>query len=1304
MDLDEIATHALTLDDPEKRRAYLDSVCAGDSALRKKAESLIAALIQTDEDRFLSSGLFPGVAGTATQSCHRSTGNDDAPSGNEATAITPTSDASRFEIRSKHALGGLGEVWVAWDRQLGREVALKQMRPEWAGNLHAESRFRREAEITGYLEHPGIVPIYSLGDQADGRPFYAMQFIRGRTLEQVVAECIAPGTWYDNASLRRMLDHFVDVCQTIDYAHSKHVIHRDLKPANIMLGAYGQTLVVDWGLAKRIDQSAAPSPTSPAIDQEQSVIDATLCPPSANDSSVEQTQQGTTMGTPRYMSPEQAAGKTEQIGPPADVYCLGATLYFVLVGRPPHMGQADLKSTIRRILAGEFEPPGTACPHVPRPLQAIVMKAMAIDPQQRYSGPGKLADDLQNYLDDQPVSVFPDPPLDRLLRWTRKNRAISAALAVGCLLTLLATISGLLIRQEMNRREVVAARQKEADQQQIQLQEQTRRLEAVAAADAAIDRAEAALGDSRYADAAALLGVALDRMENQDSLALRRNKRLAQQQRLIRLGKFESLYKSGEDLDHLARDTEAAILLQESLEQLGVWDSQTWWQELPDDDLTPLQSDRLRWQVYRILTALDLIYLKKMAIAMGGDSAGGMPSILKIIRSFLSTNVGASQAQATVELTKRINTFRPGEAARWLGSIASARLRRGTRIDARELGPPQNPDDGRSLAVFSLIASVDPAYRSWFSGYGDRFAPPQSDSPSLRCLNVALETLRRVSDEASDDYWIRLTLAQAYFLLAQHSERQDDYDAAIEHYELARSEYGRCIAIRPDAAFGHADRSTVALRQAVLMRDHHSATAGQRQRAGELLRASFRDASQARRLAPAAHWVYWHLGATAIELGQDEAAIGAFFKAVDLAFDVEKTIDSPFYHLDELRGRTEAIEFAYQASDQILAATAVDPTLGTRSALIASLEYVRGKLDPALQWADRAVSLDPTNWRAHRVAGWCQLRNQNRKQAQQHFQAALAQSPDDAVCLIGAARIAEQNKQNDPSQVDRWYRQVIGAQVSHRLRATAWLGLGKNAMTRAEFDETLDAIRQARQLEPACDLSQFVEMTRQQASQLIRRSKKTIPAAEQVTIKQQLSELKFFLDQITEMPVASVNQILRSASDHPPATLPLLGADFELPIERYWELQPIRSNDRLSAGDHTGSPPLAITSSISHGGNSSLMIQRTQPDHATSDWRLRQTIPATPGHRYRLTATVKSNGNQTSAVEIQIAQDEQTLLKIPMPANSDDWALCQDEFSISASDETTVPLRVEIIVSDPKSSTFYLDDFQIDLVDATRQL
>ena len=342
---------------------------------------------------------------------------------------TATSDGQRFRVLRPHARGGLGAVFVALDSELHREVALKQILDSYADDPTSRARFLLEAEITGGLEHPGIVPVYGLGTHEGGRPYYAMRFIRGDSLKEAIERFHRDEGPRDagrrSLELRKLLRRFLDVCNAIDYAHSRGVLHRDIKPANVIVGKHGETLVVDWGLAKAVGMD----------DLDPASGERPLTPSSASGSA--ETLPGSALGTPAYMSPEQARGDLDALGPHSDVYSLGATLYCLLTGKAPFEGEAD--EVLRRVRAGDFPAPRRLDPTVDQALEAVCLKAMATDPRNRYASCRALADDVERWTADEPVAAWREPWSRALVRWlTRHRTGVTAAGAA-----LLAALAGL---------------------------------------------------------------------------------------------------------------------------------------------------------------------------------------------------------------------------------------------------------------------------------------------------------------------------------------------------------------------------------------------------------------------------------------------------------------------------------------------------------------------------------------------------------------------------------------------------------------------------------------------------------------------------------------------------------------------------------------------------------------------------------------------------------------------------------------------------------------------------------------------
>ena len=369
----------------------------------------------------------------------------------------------RFRILRPHAKGGLGQVSVALDTELNREVAFKEIQPPHADHGESRSRFEIEAAVTGRLEHPGIVPVYGMGHYPDGRPFYAMKFIEGNSLVDAIRKFhgIAAGRRGPDfvprrldspdaqIELRKLLGRLIDVCDAISFAHRRGVLHRDLKPGNIMLGEHGETLVVDWGLAKVLGKSAEESGSGTPPE-----------PVNLKVSLYDQTMAGMVRGTPQYMSPEQASGKLDVLGPQTDVYAIGATLYDLLTGRPPVAGKT-VEEVLKHAREGEIVPIREVNPTIPKPLQAICEKALTRDWQQRYPTAQALSEDLQRWLADEPVSVQVDSWSDRAARWVRRNRklAVSAGIALA-LVAIISVVATLLIQASRSQALMLAGKNK----------------------------------------------------------------------------------------------------------------------------------------------------------------------------------------------------------------------------------------------------------------------------------------------------------------------------------------------------------------------------------------------------------------------------------------------------------------------------------------------------------------------------------------------------------------------------------------------------------------------------------------------------------------------------------------------------------------------------------------------------------------------------------------------------------------------------------------------------------------------------
>ena len=314
-----------------------------------------------------------------------------------------------YEIIEKIAEAGQGQVWRAIQLSTGRQVAIKAPRVRSLNSEEGMLRFEREIELIARLEHPHIARIYDSGvDQ--GQYYYVMDFISGLNLDEYVRQ--------NKLTHRQILELVRTICLAVQHAHQNRVIHRDLKPSNIIITGDGHPYIVDFGLAKAILEDEQ----GPTISMD-----------------------GETVGTPAYMSPEQAAGRVDEVDTRTDIYSLGAILFNLLTGESPHDLSGSRQQVLRRIEDGQAKRPRTVCRSIGRDLETLLLKTLDRDPNRRYSTASSLADDIENYLDDAPLMAGPPSTTYRLKKFIRRNAALSSAV-LAAVVTL---IVGLIITTAM---------------------------------------------------------------------------------------------------------------------------------------------------------------------------------------------------------------------------------------------------------------------------------------------------------------------------------------------------------------------------------------------------------------------------------------------------------------------------------------------------------------------------------------------------------------------------------------------------------------------------------------------------------------------------------------------------------------------------------------------------------------------------------------------------------------------------------------------------------------------------------------
>ena len=368
------------------------------------------------------------------------------------------SSRSRYRLVGEIARGGMGVVLRVWDGDLRRHLAMKVIlgRADEGAQVDAPptdarviSRFLEEAQVTGQLDHPAIVPVHELGLSEDGRVYFTMRLVRGRELSEI-HELVWAGA--EDWNQTRALTVLLRACEAVAFAHSKGVVHRDLKPANVMVGRFGEVYVMDWGLARILgseDRHDIRPDVDPAI-LSGVITDRSETP--AGDSPLK-TMDGDIIGTPAFMAPEQALGRLADIGPHSDVYSLGAMLYHLLARTPPHVRPGEKptqREVLTRLMVGPPEPLSKLAPGTPQELISICEKAMAREADQRYTDVQALAEDMRAFLENRVVSAYRSGPIVELRKWVQRNRALATSIAAAVFLALGGAVTVAIVQSRSN--------------------------------------------------------------------------------------------------------------------------------------------------------------------------------------------------------------------------------------------------------------------------------------------------------------------------------------------------------------------------------------------------------------------------------------------------------------------------------------------------------------------------------------------------------------------------------------------------------------------------------------------------------------------------------------------------------------------------------------------------------------------------------------------------------------------------------------------------------------------------------------
>jgi tetratricopeptide (TPR) repeat protein/tRNA A-37 threonylcarbamoyl transferase component Bud32 len=726
----------------------------------------------------------PGVELEADDASEDATrlGSVPEPSSNPtASAATPDRYVSRGEI----ARGGMGAIYKVRDKDLRRSLAMKVMLGGASGsaaasgsvNPEALNRFLEEAQVTAQLSHPGIVPVHELGVDSFGRVYFTMSLIRGVTLAEVIRKAREGA---DGWSMTRALQIILRVCETMAFAHDKGVIHRDIKPANVMVGKFGETYVMDWGLAKVIGRDDAHDIRLQSIDPSSLSAVESKRDESKNDwDSPIMTMDGAVVGTPAFMPPEQAEGRIEDVDKRSDVYAIGTLLYQLLTGQAPYVKRGARMSPHAVLAAVSMGPPNPIHEldaSAPEELQAICEKAMARDRGKRYGSAEELAEEVQRFLSGHVVQAHRTGALIEMKKWIARNRAVAATAAAS--LALVAGLTAFFLHSIAGERDRAVSA--EADARDSAAEANRERERAVAAEQDARDKAEEAGRQRELADARAVEAVeAQDRAENLAAYML-----VDLRNGLRPIGRLDLL----------------GGVAQTSLE---------YYQSLPDEGLSNAQ----RRSRATALTNVGDVLRSQGNLAGAVECFRGAVAIRTRVAAAEPTNIhwqdelrhahhrvgdtlvlmkdheGMLEShRAATQISERLAAMVPDASSQQYELYSShARVSDALRLNGDLSGARASSE--AALAVIQKLAEEHPENTQWRYEVGNALmqlgliARTQGDLATTLARNVeALRIRERLAEENPDNAWLQQELALGYDRVGRERMLQGDAAGAADDF------------------------------------------------------------------------------------------------------------------------------------------------------------------------------------------------------------------------------------------------------------------------------------------------------------------------------------------------------------------------------------------------------------------------------------------------------------------------------------------------------------------------------------------